>query len=131
MTSKAFMDRCVGADEGGKNLRARVEDRKIARKTRSLKNEIVQRRRLRRQRRHTTANAVAREKMDMKITTLTLPELILVGATRGMLGAGLALLLAKRLSNDQRQAAGVVLTVIGLLTTLPLAAEIIGKTESQ
>jgi len=67
----------------------------------------------------------------MKITTLTLPELILVGATRGMLGAGLALLVAKHLSDAQRETAGVVLTVIGLLTTLPLAAEIIGKTETK
>jgi hypothetical protein len=69
--------------------------------------------------------------MDMKITTLTLPELFLVGATRGMLGAGVALLLAKHLSEAQRETAGVVLTVIGLLSTLPLAAEIIGKTESR
>jgi hypothetical protein len=70
-------------------------------------------------------------KMDMKTTTLTFPELILVAATRGMLGAGLALLLAKRLSNEQRETAGVVLTVIGLLTTLPLALEVMGKMESR
>jgi len=31
----------------------------------------------------------------------------------------------------QRETAGVVLTVIGRLTTLPLAAEIIGKTETK
>jgi hypothetical protein len=67
----------------------------------------------------------------VKITSLTLPELILVGATRGMLGAGLALLVAGRLSKAQRETAGVVLTVIGLLTTLPLVAEIIGKTETK
>jgi len=47
------------------------------------------------------------------------------------LGAGLALLVAGRLSRAQRETAGVVLTVIGLLTTLPLAAEIIGKTETK
>jgi hypothetical protein len=69
--------------------------------------------------------------MVMKITTLTLPELVLVAATRGILGAGLALLLAKRLTDAQRETAGVILTAIGLLTTLPLAAEVIGKTETK
>jgi len=63
----------------------------------------------------------------MRTTTLTFPELILIGATRGMLGAGLALLIAKRLSEEQRETAGVILTAIGVLTTVPLALEAFGK----
>lgn len=65
----------------------------------------------------------------MRTTTLTFPELILIAATRGMLGAGLALLLAKRLSDQQRETAGTILTAIGLLTTVPLALEAFGKSE--
>ena len=67
----------------------------------------------------------------MRTTTLTFPELILIAATRGMLGAGIALLLAKRLSDRQRETAGVVLTLIGALTTVPLAIEAFGKSEQR
>jgi hypothetical protein len=67
----------------------------------------------------------------MKTTTLTFPELALIAATRGMLGAGLALLLAKRLSEQQRETAGIVLTTIGVLSTVPLALEAFGKMESK
>jgi hypothetical protein len=66
----------------------------------------------------------------MKTTTLTFPELILIATTRGMLGAGIALLISKHLSEEQRETAGVVLTAIGILTTFPLAVEVLGKSES-
>jgi hypothetical protein len=65
--------------------------------------------------------------MLMRTTPLTFPELILIAATRGMLGAGVALLIAKRLSEEQREIAGTILTAIGLLTTVPLAIEAFGK----
>lgn len=67
----------------------------------------------------------------MKTTTLTFPELILVAATRAMLGAGVALLVSRRLSNEQRETAGIVLTAIGVLTTFPLVVEIFGKSETR
>ncbi|HSI12057.1 MAG TPA: hypothetical protein VK961_08435 [Chthoniobacter sp.] len=67
----------------------------------------------------------------MRTTTLTFPELILIAATRGMLGAGIALLIAKRLSNEQRDTAGVILTLIGAVTTVPLAMEAFGKSEQR
>jgi hypothetical protein len=67
----------------------------------------------------------------MRTTTLTFPELILIAATRGMLGAGIALLMAKRLSDQQRETAGVILTLIGVLTTVPLAIEAFGKSEQR
>ena len=63
----------------------------------------------------------------MKIVTLTFPELFLLVATRAMLGAGIALLLARRLSDAQRETAGTLLTAIGVLTTVPLAFEVLGK----
>lgn len=56
---------------------------------------------------------------------LSLPQLGLIAATRGMLGAGIALLLSERLSSDQRKAVGWTLTGVGLLTTLPLAADLL------
>lgn len=65
----------------------------------------------------------------MKTTTLTFPELVLVAATRGMLGAGVALLVSKHLTEEQRHTAGVVLTAVGILTTFPLAIEIFGKSD--
>ena len=67
----------------------------------------------------------------MKTVTLTLPELLLLVGTRALLGAGIALLVAKRLNDEQRQTAGVVLAGIGLLTTVPLALEVIGKTREE
>lgn len=67
----------------------------------------------------------------MKTTTLTFPELILVAATRAMLGAGVALLISRRLNDEQRETAGVVLTAIGVLTTFPLIVEVFGKSETR
>ena len=63
----------------------------------------------------------------MKTVTFTFPELFLLVGTRAMLGAGIALLLARRLSDEQRETAGTLLTAIGLLTTVPLAFEVLGK----
>ncbi len=62
----------------------------------------------------------------MKETHLTVPELMLVAGTRAILGAGIGLLLANRLSVDQRKAAGWALTLVGALTTIPLALEVFG-----
>jgi len=59
-------------------------------------------------------------------THITIPELVLVAGTRAMLGAGLGLLLAGRLSSEQRRAVGWTLFAVGALTTIPLALEIFG-----
>ena len=58
---------------------------------------------------------------------VTLPELALIGGTRVALGAGLGLLLSRRFSSDERKAIGWTLFLIGALTTIPLALEILGK----
>ena len=58
---------------------------------------------------------------------LTIAELILIAGTRVALGAGIGLLLSNRLSKDQRKAAGLALALVGGLTTIPLAVNVIGK----
>jgi hypothetical protein len=60
----------------------------------------------------------------------TIPELGLVAATRAILGAGVGLLLAGRLSADARKALGWGFVVVGALTTIPLALEVFGKERS-
>src|SRR5437773_10438756 len=62
----------------------------------------------------------------MRETRITLPELVLVAGTRAALGAGLGLLLANRLSEDQRRAVGWTLFLFGALGAVPLAVEILG-----
>ena len=58
---------------------------------------------------------------------LTIAELILIAGTRVALGVGIGLLLSGRLTRDQRKAAGLALAVVGGLTTVPLAINVIGK----
>jgi hypothetical protein len=65
----------------------------------------------------------------MYATKITLPELGLVGGTRAVLGLGLGLLLAGRLSDEQRRAAGWSLFLVGALSTIPLAIDLLGKRE--
>ncbi len=62
----------------------------------------------------------------MRETRVTLPELGLIAMTRVALGAGLGLLLANRLPEDQRKAVGWTLLLMGALSTVPLAFEVLG-----
>jgi uncharacterized membrane protein YfcA len=62
---------------------------------------------------------------------VTLPEVGLVAATRGMLGAGIGFLLAHKLDEKQRKAVGWALVGVGVATTIPLALEIIGHRAKQ
>ena len=61
---------------------------------------------------------------------LTIAEIILIAGTRIALGAGIGLLLSGRLNNDQRKAAGWALALVGGLTTIPLAMDVLGKKNS-
>ncbi len=63
----------------------------------------------------------------MKRVEVSLPELALVASTRGMLGAGAALLLADRLDEDQRRAVGWTLFLVGAVSTIPLAIDVFSK----
>ena len=66
----------------------------------------------------------------MREARITLPELALVAGTRAVLGAGLGLLVSERLSHEQRQAAGWTAFIVGALTTIPLAFEVLKNTNS-
>jgi len=58
---------------------------------------------------------------------LNLAEIFLIAGTRVVLGAGIGLLLSNKLSKDQRKAAGLALTLVGGLSTVPLALNVLGK----
>ena len=63
----------------------------------------------------------------MKPVNVTLPELGLIAGTRVALGAGLGLLLGSRLAEGPRRAVGWTLLLVGALSTVPLAFEVLGK----
>ncbi len=65
----------------------------------------------------------------MREHLVTFPDLALLAGTRAVLGAGIGLLLAGRLNDDQRRAAGWALLTVGALSTIPLAIEVLGKRE--
>jgi len=53
-----------------------------------------------------------------------MPELVLLAATRGMLGAGLGLLITSGLSARTRRSIGLPLFIIGAVSTIPFALDI-------
>ena len=63
----------------------------------------------------------------MKETSLSLPDIFLIAGTRVALGAGLGLLLARRLSESARKGAGAALLAVGALSTIPLALNVFGR----
>ena len=65
----------------------------------------------------------------MQERRLTLPEIMLIGGTRVALGAGIGLLLAERLNDDQRRGAGLALLAVGVLSSIPLVISVLGKKE--
>jgi hypothetical protein len=64
------------------------------------------------------------EKMER---TISVPELVVWTATRVALGVGIGMLVSKRMSKDAQKAAGLALTAVGGLTTVPLAISIFSK----
>ena len=65
----------------------------------------------------------------MKTYNVTVPEIGIVAATRGMAGAGIGLLLASYLRPETRRAVGWTLLAVGALTTIPIVMALIGKRE--
>ena len=63
----------------------------------------------------------------MKRAELALPEIGMIAATRAMLGAGLGLLAAGRLSERHRKIVGGSLLAIGAVTTIPLLIDVLSK----
>jgi hypothetical protein len=66
------------------------------------------------------------QEVSMREVHLPFPELGLVVGTRAALGFGLGLLLADRFSEEERKRVGWTLLLIGIATTFPLAADILG-----
>ena len=65
----------------------------------------------------------------MRQATLSIPEVGIIAATRGMLGAGVALLLAGKISEEKRPKIGWPLLAIGALSTVPLVIDIVKKSK--
>jgi hypothetical protein len=63
----------------------------------------------------------------MKEISLTVPEIGLMAGTRVALGVGIGLLLSNRLNKDERKAAGLALLAFGVLTTVPIIIDVLGK----
>jgi hypothetical protein len=63
----------------------------------------------------------------MRQVSLTIPEIALIAGTRAAGAAGLALLLGNKMSPEQRRAVGWTLFAVGVVTTVPLLAEVLGK----
>ena len=66
----------------------------------------------------------------MNERTVTIPDLALIAGTRIALGAGIGLLLTNKLNDDQRKGAGWALLAVGVLTTLPLVLNVLGKSSA-
>ena len=57
----------------------------------------------------------------MREHRVTLPELALIGGTRGMIGLGAGLLISEYLGYDRRRMVGWALLAVGALSTIPIA----------
>lgn len=66
----------------------------------------------------------------MRETHLSLPQLAMIAGTRVVAGAGLGLLVADRFSDRPRKAVGWTLLAVGVLSTIPLAIEVLGAMRS-
>jgi len=65
----------------------------------------------------------------MQTKTLTLPQFFFIVATRGMLGAGIGLLLADKFAQSTRRRVGMALAGIGIATTIPAARLVFGPSQ--
>jgi hypothetical protein len=76
-------------------------------------------------------NGVGMEWKTMKTYAVTVPEIAIVAATRGVAGAGIGLLVADFLRPDTRRTLGWTLLTIGALSTIPIAMALFGKRETK
>ena len=65
-----------------------------------------------------------REREHVKRVELPVPEIGILAVTRAMLGAGVGLMVADKLSERQRKVIGRTLFLIGVLSTIPLVKDI-------
>jgi hypothetical protein len=62
-----------------------------------------------------------------KTRSVTIPELVLIAATRGAIGFGAGLLLADKFGRGRRKTLGWSLFLSGLASTIPIAMHVFGK----
>ena len=65
----------------------------------------------------------------MKKAALTLPEIVLIAGTRVIAGVGIGLLLADVVREDKRKKIGWRLFLVGAISTIPLAIDVLSKRE--
>ena len=61
---------------------------------------------------------------------VTVSQLALIGATRGLIGFGAGLLLAHKFKREQRKILGWSLLLTGLASTVPLAMKVFGQKQA-
>jgi hypothetical protein len=61
---------------------------------------------------------------------LSLPMLVSVAATRGMIGVGAGLLIAPKIGEKRRRIVGRTLLALGVASTLPIALRVFGGKHS-
>lgn len=61
---------------------------------------------------------------------ISIPELALVAGTRAAFGVGVGLLAAQRFRPETRQAVGWTLVAVGVITTIPLVADVVFQRKS-
>ena len=62
--------------------------------------------------------------------SITVPELVLIAATRGAIGFGAGLLLGDKFKRETRKVLGWSLFLSGLASTVPIAMHVFGKQEA-
>ena len=62
--------------------------------------------------------------------SVTVPELALIAATRGVIGFGAGLLLADKFKGERRKLLGWSLFLSGLASTIPIAMHVFGKKQA-
>jgi hypothetical protein len=67
----------------------------------------------------------------MREVRTSLPLIALIGATRGLLGFGLGVLLSERIVRSHRRNVGATLATIGALSTIPLALQLFRERRRQ
>ncbi len=67
----------------------------------------------------------------MRRLDLSFPEFGFIVTTRAALGAGVGLLLARRLGRRQQRSVGTALVAIGALTTIPAAFALLGARRNE
>lgn len=62
--------------------------------------------------------------------SVTVPEIGLIAATRGVIGLGTGLLLAGKFKRERRKVLGWTLFLSGLASTIPIVMHVFGKKEA-